>query len=95
MTEQTRLNRRARSISKDARDKRLDICSDPAEAKHSSSNPIAKRLCAIRAELSELLASPIGFGARNGPQRKKRDELILHDFAADAWARLIEARAAQ
>lgn len=59
--------------------------SDPTE-------PYAVRLRAIRAELNSMRATPYRYG-QHGPHRKRRDESILCDFAADAWARLIEAEA--
>jgi hypothetical protein len=61
-------------------------------ASDDPTEPFAVRLRAIRAEINSMRAAPYQFG-RHGPHRRQRDELILCDFAADAWARLIEAEA--
>jgi hypothetical protein len=73
-------------------DSSTDISSSPAAAKHPALDLLASRLCAVRAQISDLLAMPVGVGARNGPQRRLRDEDVLGTFAADLRARMVEAR---
>lgn len=63
--------------------------SEPAAATH---HHLAERLAAIRAEISAIMAAPYGYGSA-GPHRRRRDEFLLHVFAADTHARMIEARA--
>jgi hypothetical protein len=53
---------------------------------------LAARLADIRAEIRAVLAAPYRHGFE-GPHRRRRDEFILHVFAADVHARLVEARA--
>jgi hypothetical protein len=55
---------------------------------------LAARLAAIRAQIAAVQAAPYRYG-RAGPHRQRRDEDILLSLAADAHARMIEARVGQ
>lgn len=61
-----------------------------ARQRYSHEAALADRLYAVRTEIHEMRTVPIGFGTRNGPHRRHRDEEILATFAADLSARMVE-----
>lgn len=65
----------------------------PINPAATHSTALAVRFDAIRDALRDV-REPIrpGFGPHNCPSRRHRDELILQGLAADAFARMIEAR---